>query len=240
MRLCRKRLETAGVDLKAYTIPAVVEDLEAARLALGYERVDLLSESYGTRVAQTYASLHGDSLYRSVMIGVNPPGRFVWEPAMVDAQIEHYSRLWADDPALRARLGNLAEVMCKVAHAMPPRWRSFPIDPGKVNAVAFVLLFHRKTAAKVFDAYVAAGQGDPSGLALMSLAYDFTMPKSLVWGDLFAKGGSADFDPGRDYTATLRSPESIIGSPLSLLIRAALAGLGIRNASPTCVGPSTG
>jgi hypothetical protein len=49
------------------------------------------------------------------------------------------------------------------------------------------------------------------------------MPKSVVWGDLIVKGGSADFDPGRDYLSTLRSPESIIGSPVSLLVWAPLS-----------------
>ena len=109
IRACRARLEASGVDLSAYTIPAVVEDVEAARVALGNEKVNLLSESYGTRVAQIYAALHPESLNRSAMIGVNPSGRFVWEPAMVDAQIEQYSRLWSMDDAVRKRSSNLIE-----------------------------------------------------------------------------------------------------------------------------------
>lgn len=49
IRSCRARLEASGVDISGYTIPAVVEDMEAARVALGYERVNLLSASYGAR-----------------------------------------------------------------------------------------------------------------------------------------------------------------------------------------------
>lgn len=52
IRACSARFKASGVDLSAYTMPAVVEDVEAARVALGYERINLLSESYGTRVAQ--------------------------------------------------------------------------------------------------------------------------------------------------------------------------------------------
>jgi pimeloyl-ACP methyl ester carboxylesterase len=165
----------------------------AARTALG-EKVNLLSESYVTRVAQVYASLYPQRLNRSVMIGVNPPGRFVWEPEMVDAQIEYYSHLWAQDEKAHSRTPDLAETMRRVSHTMPRRWLFFPIDPGKVNGLAFVLLFNQNTAATVFDAYVAAQNGDASGLALMSLAFDLFIPKSFVWGDLFAKGGSADLD----------------------------------------------
>jgi pimeloyl-ACP methyl ester carboxylesterase len=53
MRACAARLKAEGVDLAGYSIPEVVADLEAARAALGYDTLNLLSESFGTRVAQT-------------------------------------------------------------------------------------------------------------------------------------------------------------------------------------------
>jgi pimeloyl-ACP methyl ester carboxylesterase len=223
IRSCQLRIETEGIDLTGYTIQQVVEDLEAARTALGYEKVNLLSESYGTRLAQVYAYLYPQRLNRSVMIGVNPPGRFVWEPEMVDAQIRYYSHLWAQDEQARSRTPDLAETMRRVSHTMPHHWLFFPIDPGKVNALAFVLLFNRNTSATVFDAFVAAQNGDASGLALMSLAYDLFIPKSFVWGDFFAKSGNADLDTSRDYVAELRAPGSIIGSPISLMIWGSLS-----------------
>lgn len=142
IRACFARLQSAGVDISGYTIQQVVGDLEAARSALGYEKINLLSESYGTRVAQLYAGLHHDRMARSAMIGVNPPGRFVWEAQMIDEQIEYYSRLWANDSVAQERTKNLAMTMYKVSHNMPRRWLLFPMDAGKVNAVAFVLLFH--------------------------------------------------------------------------------------------------
>ena len=52
------RLQSEGVDLEGYTMPEVVEDIEAARIALGYERINLFSESYGTRVAMIYSWTH--------------------------------------------------------------------------------------------------------------------------------------------------------------------------------------
>ena len=211
----------------------VIEDVEMARVALAYERVNLLSESYGTRVAQVYAALYPESLNRSAMIGVNPPGRFVWEPEMVDAQIEYYSQLWARDEAASTRTANLAETMRKVSQNMPRRWLFFPIDPGKVNAMAFVLFFNRNTSAMVFDVYIAAERGDNSGLALMSMAYDLVVPNSFVWGDFFAKGGSADLDPNQDYAATLRRPYTIIGLPISLLIWAPLSRAWPQDKYPT-------
>ena len=217
MRACADRLQAAGVDLAGYTIPAVVADMEAAREALGYEKINLLSESYGTRVAQIYIYLHPQSIFRSAMIGVNPPGHFIWEPATIDRQLEQYSQLCARDVACSQRSASLSATMRKVAHNMPSHWLFLPIDPGKVKIITHVMLYHRNTADMIFDAYLAAEKGDPSGLALMSLAYNMIMPKVFIWGDLLTKGGSADYIPGRDYN-DLRAPESILGSPMSLVI----------------------
>jgi len=216
MRQCAERLQAEGVDLDGYTIEEVIGDMEAARHGLGYERINLLSASYGTRVAQLYANQHPARIFRSAMMGVNPPGRFVWEPEMIDAQIEQYARLYAlsDDP----RTTDLAETMRRVSHNMPARWLFLKIDPGKVKATTFVMLFHRDTAALVFDAWLAAAEGDASGLAIVSLAYDFVMPKQSVFGEFFSKGVSSDYDANRDYFTEMDSPDSIIGAPLSKLI----------------------
>src|SRR5215831_21031870 len=66
-RQCAKRLQRDGVDLAGYTLPQRVDDLEAARRALGYQRVDLLSESAGTRTAMIYSWRYPNSIQRSVM-----------------------------------------------------------------------------------------------------------------------------------------------------------------------------
>ena len=129
--VCASALQSKGIDLRGYTIPEVVEDMEAARTGLGYERIDLLSESYGTRVAQIYAYMHPQNLLRSAMIGVNPPGHFLWLPADVDAQVEYYAALCRKDPACSARMPDLAASMRSVNRSMPAGWMGVPIRPGQ-------------------------------------------------------------------------------------------------------------
>jgi pimeloyl-ACP methyl ester carboxylesterase len=221
-RQCAARLQAEGVDLDGYSIQEVVGDLEAARAGLGYQRIHLLSASYGTRVAQLYANQHPIRIARSAMMGVNPPGRFVWEPDMIDAQIEQYARLYeqTDNP----RTADLAETMRNVSHNMPERWLFLKIDPGKVKATTFAMLFNRGTAAMVFDAWLSAEEGDPSGLALMSLAYDFVIPNLSVYGEFFSKAVSADYDANRDYFTEMDPPDSIIGAPLSKLLWGSATG----------------
>ncbi len=50
-RSCAQRLTDEGVDVSGYGLVQQADDLEAARVALGYERIDLVSESSGTRLA---------------------------------------------------------------------------------------------------------------------------------------------------------------------------------------------
>src|SRR4051812_335239 len=47
LHTCAGRLRADGLDLSGYTIAQRVDDLEAARRAMGYGPVDLLSESFG-------------------------------------------------------------------------------------------------------------------------------------------------------------------------------------------------
>jgi pimeloyl-ACP methyl ester carboxylesterase len=217
MTQCADRLQAEGVDLDGYSIPEVVEDMEAARTVLGYERVNLLSGSYGTRVAMIYSWMYPDSLYRSVMIAVNPPGHFVFEPDVVDAQIAYDDELCARDSECSTRTDDLAETVRNVSHNMPERWLGIPIDRGKVRFITPFMLFHRETAATVFDVYLAAEGGDSSGLALLSLAYDFMIPSIVNLGDFVARG-IIDYDPERDWITDMDPPSSILGSPTSLLI----------------------
>ena len=135
---CAQRLERSGVDLAGYTLAEQADDIEAARVALGYQRIDLLSESAGTRLAMIYAWRYPNSVDRSVMIGVNPPGNFLYSGAEIDQGIERYSALCAQEPACRARTGNLAASMQHTAADMPSRWYFLPIKPGNVLVGTFL------------------------------------------------------------------------------------------------------
>src|SRR4030095_6606491 len=95
-RDCAARLQEDGVDLAGYTLPAQVDDLEAARRALGYGRINLCSESVGARLAMIYAWRYPRSIHRSALIAVNPPGHFLWDPKATDELLGRYSRLCAE------------------------------------------------------------------------------------------------------------------------------------------------
>ena len=136
-RECGERLEDEGVDLAGYTLPQRVDDLEAARRALGYDQVDLISESAGTRTAMIYSWRHPNSVHRSVMLGANPPGRYLWDPQTTDGQIRHYAELCSQAEACRDRTDDLAGLLERDADDIPGRWGPLKIKEGNVRVATF-------------------------------------------------------------------------------------------------------
>lgn len=211
------RFKNAGIDLNGYTISETVEDLEAVRKSLNYKKLNLISESYGTRVAYIYGLMYPESIHRSVMIGFNPPGKFIYDPQRTDEQIKHYSHLWSKDSIRSKQCPDLVAIIQKVLKEMPKKWLLFSINPGKVKIVTSALLFQRKTAAMVFDTFIRAEKGDYSGLALMSLMYNYVFPDMFVWGDLATKALSADFDSVKIFSVIDQSSD-LFGSPMNKLL----------------------
>lgn len=214
---CYDRLTNANIDLNGYTISETVADLEAVRKSFNYKKINLISESYGTRVAYIYGLMHPDIINRSVMIGANPPGRFIYDPQKNDELLRYYSNLWSRDSVLSKLCPNLEAMMQKVLKDMPNKWLLFSINPGKVKIVTSALLFQRKTAAMVFDAFISADKGDYSGLALMSFAYNYVFPDMFVWGDLATKALSVDFDSNK-IRSIVDQPSELFGSPMNKLL----------------------
>jgi len=215
-RACADRLSADGVDLRGYSIPQLVDDLDAARVALGYGRVDLLSESAGTRTAMVYAWRHPTSVHRSVMIGVNPPGNFVWSGRTTDEQLRRYAAACTRDEHCSGQTGDLAALL-KETH-VPKSWLGLPIRSGNVRVASFYGLMESGpesaplSAPMTLDSWISASNGDPSGLWFQSLLAHVAFPESFVWGELAAMGRS-DAATARRYFSRPRRDGTIWGNP---------------------------
>jgi pimeloyl-ACP methyl ester carboxylesterase len=226
---CARRLQAEGVDLAGYTLTETIEDNEDARVALGYERINLLGGSYGTRLEMIYEWMYPDSLHRVVMLAVNPPGRFVWDAEVIDEQIEDYARLCAQDPECSARTEDLAASMRRVSEDMPDRWLLFPIDEGVIKALTHVMFYESirppgmpvpLSGPAAVDMWLTAEGGDASGMALVSMIRNMFLPSLWTWGEGLSLAASVDdyYDPARDYRSEFEAPDTILGSPVSLML----------------------
>ncbi|HUF28291.1 MAG TPA: alpha/beta hydrolase [Gemmatimonadaceae bacterium] len=68
---CRRQLEQRA-DLRWYTTAAAMDDLDDARAALGYERINLVGRSYGTRASLVYARRHPTRTRTAFLTGLVP------------------------------------------------------------------------------------------------------------------------------------------------------------------------
>ena len=224
---CAERLQGEGVDITGYTLPERINDMEAARVALGYDQINLLSSSVGTRTSLIYAQTYPESISRSVMIAVNPPGHFLWKAETIDEQIAYYAELCAQDTDCSARTDDFAQTMRDVSHSMPERWLLIPIKPGAVKLATFFGMFNTSTdplsAPMIIDAWLSAAEGDPSGLAFLSVMADMVFPSSFVWGETSATGG-IDKAIGLDYLSEGNLEETIMGTPGSTWMFGGMSG----------------
>ena len=215
---CADRLRTEGVDLAGYTLSQRVHDLEAVRIALGYDRINLISESAGTRTAMIYAWRYPERIHRSVMIGVNPPGHYMWDPQVTDDQLEHYADLCSQDATCRTRTDDLAASMRRTAADIPDRWLFLPIKEGNVRVSTFFGLMESTaeaaplSAPMALNSWLSAADGDPSGFWFQSFLADLVFPESFIWGEM-SSTGMQDAQAVDAYYAAGGDTGSILGNP---------------------------
>ena len=175
------------------------------------------SVSVGTRTAMIYAWEHPESIHRSVMIAVNPPGHFLWDGPTIDEQIARYAKLCSQDESCSTRTGDLAATMKQTAADIPDRWFFLPIKDGNVRVASFFGLMETTSesaplsAPMTLGSWLAAADGDASGFWFQSLLADLAFPEAFVWGQMAAV---ARLD-ARAATTTFSSgslrPESNLG-----------------------------
>jgi pimeloyl-ACP methyl ester carboxylesterase len=225
-KACARRLQSGGVDLAGYSLAERVDDLELARRDLGYGKVDLVSESAGTRTAMIYAWRYPQSIDRSVMVSANPPGHYLWSARTVDEQVDRYAVLCAHTTDCRHRTADLTASLHSAYSHIPSRWMFLPIKKGNVQVAAFFGLNNATTdgggpiaSPRTIDTLLAIDKGDGAGAWLLSVFAGIAFPMGQVWGDVAAVGRS-DAAAARSLFASHADRGGAIGSPGTELLYA--------------------
>jgi pimeloyl-ACP methyl ester carboxylesterase len=223
-RACADRLRDDGVDLAGYTLPQRVDDLELARRKLGYGPIDLVSESFGTRIAMIYAWRYPKSIHRSVMVGVNPPGHFLWNAKTTREQIRRYAALCAEDESCRARTGDLAASVESGYDRIPSRWWFLPIKKDNVRTATLFGLFNATPGGggplagpSTLDTLLSVDKGDASGAWLLSFLVQAMFPRVQVAGDVAAMGRT-DAAYAKRFFASRANRGSAVGTDATKFI----------------------
>lgn len=206
VRACRRALEQRA-DLRLYTTPIAMADLDDVRAALGYERINLYGTSYGTRAAMVYARAHPDRVRSLVLKGVVGPGMVLPVTFAEDVQraLElllgdcaedvachaAYPHLRADLDTVLARLdrGPLTAVLRDSA---AQRTDTLRLSRGVVTAVIRGVLQSTSTAAQLPLMIHEAAAGDAAPLARMALLFGRAAASEVSRGMFFSVSCTED------------------------------------------------
>ena len=178
-------LEGYDADVRFYTTPVAMDDLDDVRAYLGYERVNLYGGSYGTRAALVYLRRHGERVRSMVLDGVAPMDMHLPLFVARDAQ-RALDRLLADcdtDPSCRAAqpdlssrvrrlLERLEEAPAKVrlTHPRTGIAEDVTIEARVVASVLFGALYNPVTASLVPTLLARAERDDFQAMLALALA----------------------------------------------------------------------
>ena len=194
---CRDELAKTS-DLRMYTTSIAVRDLDAVRLMLGYQRINLYGNSYGTRVAQHYARRFPAATRTLILDGVVNPEVVLGPAIAIDAELalgrilarcsgdaacsKAFTDPTADYRALRAKLATTpAKTM--VSDAATGRPINFDFTTRHLSAVLRFASYNDDQAALLpLSLHLATHEENFTPLASQFRVFAHSLEASFAYG----------------------------------------------------------
>ena len=219
-RACRARL-ARDADLARYTTSDAADDLDEIRQALGYERINLVGGSYGTRAIMTYVRRHGPHVRAAVLSSPAPfsfrnplyharSAQEAWEALVAECRAEPachaaFPNLQADFESVRARL-RAAPARVRVRHPATEASVEVTLSEEAFGEAVRVIMYRADSARTLPLAISRAAAGDLGLFASTGLIANRRIRSILRFGMLLSVVCSEDMpriDPAEIETATL-------------------------------------
>lgn len=206
-------------DLRFFTTPIAMQDLDAVRSQLGAQQLNLVGASYGTRAALDYQRQFPQALRRSVLDGVAPPDMGLVTSMSTDSQAALDAMFVAceAEPACRSRYPKLRSdwaallaglpLQVSVAHPLTGVIESATVTRDMLLGIVRGPLYSPALAAALPAAIDAAARGDFRGLMGMGTLLQsrrgtrlaMGMHLAVVCAEDLASTGAAANPPGADF-----------------------------------------
>jgi pimeloyl-ACP methyl ester carboxylesterase len=181
----RKCLAGYDADVRLYTTPIAMDDLDDVRAYLGYDRINVYGGSYGTRAALVYMRQHGEHVRATVLDSVAPMDMRLPLFAARDAErafdalltdCEADERCHAMFPGLRDRVRTLLTrldahpVRTRLVHPRTGVAEDVDVDARFVSTVMLGALYSPSTASILPVLLDRAERNDFQGLLALGLS----------------------------------------------------------------------
>ncbi len=135
LRACLEELKVVA-DLEQYSTANAIEDAEEIRRWLGYETINLIGFSYGTRAIEAYLGMYPTSVRSAILGGAAPASMHRPESFAEDSQKawELICRDCADDPECNSKYPRLKEelnTLIKSLDEVPVTFKHYNTASGK-------------------------------------------------------------------------------------------------------------
>lgn len=201
--------EDWDADVRFYTTTDAARDLDALRIRYGFDRINLIGGSYGTRLAQVYLRNYPDQVRAVVLDGVVPTRlRLGSEHAlMLDETLDRLFDACLDDDACRQAFPGLRTAFDRlVSHYRDSTQAITIVEPRSGDKMDLDFNLDLLASGLRFLAYSpqtqmmipkliheAATTGDPSRLASQALIVTEQIDESIAVGLNFAVGCAEDW-----------------------------------------------
>jgi len=194
-------LEGYEADLRFYTTPVAMDDLDEVRARLGYERINLWGASYGTRAALVYLRRHGERVRSVVFDGAVPMTMTLPEGFPQDSQraldllledCERRSTCRERFPELRRKLDEVLSRLDRgtgrisLRHPRTGLRQEIELSREEVTVALRGVLYSADETAIVPLLIEQMHGGDFAGLFALSLRWDSDRGDSMNWGMYFS------------------------------------------------------
>jgi pimeloyl-ACP methyl ester carboxylesterase len=195
VRACRAELERRA-DLRFYTTPFAMDDLDDVRRALGYERINLWAASYGTRAALVYMRQHPGVVRSAILRALGGVDLKLPATVALDGQraLDRLFGACAVDTPCRTAYPNpelsLREVLARLkqrpttVQVVDPRTKqehAVRVDDNVFGTTMFFLLFASDWSKEIPRIVHAAAAGDYKPFA-SSLPLSVLTATPVHWG----------------------------------------------------------
>ena len=196
---CRETLQRLPYgDLRFFTTTLAMQDLDAVRRRLGFERINLVGGSYGTRAALEYQRQFPAQVRRSVIDGVAPPDMVLPASFSTDGQAAFDALVAACDrepacakahPTLRADWATLLKSLpqqVSVANPLTGQPETFTLTRDMVLGAVRGPLYTPAIAAALPQALHDAAHGRLEALAGLNSLFGARKGMALALGMHFS------------------------------------------------------
>lgn len=197
----------ARADLRWYTTPVAADDLSEVLRALGYDQVNLIGGSYGTRMALVFLRRHEARVRSAILNGVAPIAfkNPLYHAAAAQSGFDAICKEVAADAEYRRVFGNLREKLDEILARLADTPQSVELAAGKgeepttveLSRAAFlgalrVMMYYTAANRRVPLMLTRAHAGDYSEFARTALQGKRALRDGLAFGMLMCVVGTED------------------------------------------------